>query len=100
MTRYKVDGHVRNSGSAIPNRRRSQTGRIWSYDQSGHQTWRSTIGRSQTGCTIGRAADHTTSRLVVRPVATGQDQLYDRTTCRATGLLSHIKRRSDKRQYQ
>ena len=40
------------------------------------------------------------SRLLVRPVATGHDQLHDFTIGRMTGLPSHIKRRSIKRQYQ
>ena len=52
------------------------------------------IGRATgraTGRMIGRATGSTTSRLVVRPVVTGQDQLHDLTTGRATGLPSHIK---------
>ena len=64
-----VDCHVQNSGSAIPNRR-SQTGCIWSYNQSCHQSWRSTIGRGQTGRTI--VGDQSCDR-------SGHDQSNNRT---------------------
>ena len=70
--RSKVDGHVQNSAPAITNRKRSQTGRTWSCDQScrvvpsiAHDrglTCRDWLGDHA----IGRVTCGTDSRRVVR----------------------------------
>ena len=67
-------------------------GCLWLYDQS----WQSTIGHGQIGEMTGHATGHTTSWLVVQPVATAHDQFHDLMTGCATGLPSHTKRHSMK----
>jgi hypothetical protein len=61
ISRSKVNGHVQNFCPAIPNRKRSQTDLIWSYDQSRMDApplrllLRPVVGHRATGGTRGRA---------------------------------------------
>ena len=63
--RSKVDGHVPNSGPAIANGKRSQTGRTWSCDQS-HRFVPSIVrDRGQTSRATGLTTGWATIRLIV-----------------------------------
>ena len=56
--RSKVDGHVQNSGSAITHRKRSQTGRTWSCNQSHRVVPSIVYDNRATGLATGRATGH------------------------------------------
>jgi hypothetical protein len=69
ISRSKVDGHVQNFKNAIPNRKRSQTGRTTSRAWTHHKS-----GMIAGSRTIGRATCPPTWRLVVPPVVRPHDR--------------------------